>query len=419
MRKAVSIFLFFSFCSVSGVFGQLTIEECYRKAKENYPLAKRYGLIEQAKGYNIANANKGYLPQLSLSAKATYQSEVTTVPISLPGVDIKGPDKDQYQALLELSQTIWDGGVIRSQKKITEASSEADRQSLEVDMYALNERVNQLFFGILLLEEQLKQNLLLQSDLKRNYGQVESYVVNGIANQADLDAVRVNQLSAKQSETELRSNILAYREMLSALTGGNAREGVSLLEPEIESMPPSGVIRRPELQLFGARESILEQQRKMLASKNLPRLGLFAQGGYGNPGLNMLKNDFSAYYVAGVRLSWNFGGLYTKKDERRLLDNSRESLGVQKETFLFNTGLEVTKEERELNKLRELMRDDDEIISLRTNIRKAAEIKVANGTLSVTELLREVNAEDMARQNKVLHKMQLLKSYYDLKNTVN
>lgn len=419
MKKTVGIFIFFFFCQVAGVSGQLTVEDCYRMAKENYPLIKRYGLIEQAKAYDLANANKGYLPQFSLSAKASYQSEVTEVPISLPGMDIEGPDKDQYQTLLELNQTIWDGGVIRSQKRITEAGSQADKQKLEVDLYALNGRVNQLFFGILLLDGQLKQNALLQSDLKRNYEQVAAYVANGVANQADLDAVKVNQLDALQRETELKATARAYREMLAALIGEKTGAGLALRAPEVPLTVGTAEIRRPELQLFEAQANVLETQKKMLLSGNLPRLGMFAQGGYSNPGLNMLKNDFSAYYVAGVRLSWNFGGFYTKKNERRLLENSQADLNVQKEIFLFNTGLEVVQENHELQKIRDLMRDDDEIVTLRGSIRKAAEVKVANGTLSVTELLREVNAEDVARQNKVVHEIQFLKTFYDLKNTVN
>ena len=177
---------------------ELTLEECQQQAREHYPLIKRYGLIEKTKEYNISNANKGYLPQLSLSAKASYQSEVTEIPFDLPGIDIRGMRKDQYQAMLQLDQVVWDGGNIHAQKTVTRAASEADKQKLEVDMYAINERVNQLFFGILLLEEQLNQNQSMQEELQRNYDNVKAYMANGIANQADLDAVKVEQLNTIQ-----------------------------------------------------------------------------------------------------------------------------------------------------------------------------------------------------------------------------
>ena len=187
MKRMVFSFSFLLF--VSGINAQITLEECQRKTQENYPLVHQYGLVEKTKEYNLENAAKGYLPQFALSAKASYQSEVTEIPVKLPGVDLKGVPKDQYQVMLELQQM---------QKKQTTAEAEIEKEKLNVDMYALNSRVNDLYFGILLLDEQLKQNALLQDELERNYRQITAYVENGIANQADLDAVKVEQLNTKR-----------------------------------------------------------------------------------------------------------------------------------------------------------------------------------------------------------------------------
>lgn len=405
---------------------ELTLEECQQQAREHYPLIKRYGLIEKTKEYNISNANKGYLPQLSLSAKASYQSEVTEIPFDLPGIDIRGMRKDQYQAMLQLDQVVWDGGNIHAQKAVTRAASEADKQKLEVDMYAINERVNQLFFGILLLEEQLNQNQSMQEELQRNYDNVKAYMANGIANQADLDAVKVEQLNTIQQRHALEASHRAYCDMLQTMMNHRAPlTRNTLKKPRVDTLLYRGepytpeLIRRPELNLFAAQNNQLEARRKLLSAKNLPRLGLFVQGAYGNPGLNMLKNEFSAYYVAGVRLSWNFGNLYTRRNEFHQIALDQENVNVQKETFLFNTHLEVTQNNSEIRKLRELMKNDDEIIALRNNIKKSAQAKVANGTLTVTEMLREVTAEDLAKQEKVLHEIQLLSAIYELKNTTN
>ena len=420
MKKVAFIITLAFICLHAPIYGQLSIDDCYKKAQANYPQVKQYGLIEQSKEFNLSNANKGYLPQVSLSAKATYQSAVTKLPITLPNVKIEGLNKDQYQSVVEVNQSIWDGGVIRNQKKITEASSAVDKQKLDVDMYAINDRVNQLFFGILLLDEQIKQNLLLQDELKRNYNQVSSYVTNGIANQADLDAVKVNQLSTAQRKVELEATRKAYMEMLSALIGEDIKEGTSLVKPSFaEEASLSSTVNRPELQLFEAQSNLFETQKSMVDAKNLPKLGVFVQGGYGNPGLNMLKNEFSPYYVAGARLTWNFGSLYTKKNDKKLLDNSLLNVAVQKETFLFNTNLKMTQQSNEIDKIKQLMRDDDEIIRLRTNIKKASEVKVEHGTLSVTDLLRDINSEDQAKQSKMLHEIQLLISIYNYKNSTN
>jgi len=420
MKKVAFIITLAFICSHAPIYGQLSIDDCYKKAQVNYPLVKQYGLIEQSKEFNLSNANKGYLPQVSFSAKATYQSAVTKLPITLPNVTIKGLNKDQYQSIVEVNQSVWDGGAIRNQKKVTEASSAVDKQKLDVDMYAINDRVNQLFFGILLLDEQIKQNLLLQDELKRNYDQISAYITNGIANQADLDAVKVNQLSTIQRKVELDATRKAYIEMLSAMIGEEIKENASLIKPSVtESLSLSATVNRPELKLYEAQNNLFETQKSMVDAKNLPKLGVFVQGGYSNPGLNMLKNEFSPYYVAGARLTWNFGSLYTKKNDKKLLDNSLQNVAVQKETFLFNTNLKMTQQSNEIDKIKQLMRDDDEIIRLRTNIKKASEVKVEHGTLSVTDLLRDINSEDQAKQSKVLHEIQLLMSIYNYKNTTN
>ncbi len=408
------------FCGLaSPSFGQLTIEACYEKARANYPLVVQYGLIEQAEQYNLANAAKGYLPQATLSGRVTYQSEVTEIPIEIPGVEIPTLNKDQYNIALEVSQAIWDGGMIRAQKKIASASAQADAQKLGVDLYALNDRVNQLFFGILLIEEQLIQNDVLDRQWQENYDQVAAYIAGGIANRADLDAIRVNQLSTRQRRTELSASLNAYRTMLGALIGEPIPAGSGLVKPTALPLRADYVNQRPELDWISAQTDLLENRKQMVNAQNRPQFGAFIQGAYGNPGLNMLKNDFSPYYIAGVRLSWKFGGLYTKKNDLRLIDNSQKSLAAQRETFLFNTGLQIDQQTEEIEKLEKLQQDDAEIIRLRENIRRAAEAKVANGTMSVVELTREVLSEDLARQNRVLHEIQWLQAIYNLKYTTN
>lgn len=417
MKKTVLYLLLFS--AFFQAKAQITLQECQEKAQQNYPLVKQYGLIEQAKDYDISNAAKGNLPQISLSAKASYQSAVTEVPVIIPGINIKGPDKDQYQISAEISQNIWDGGVIKDRKKIAKAKSESDLQQNRVDMYALNDRINEIYFGILLLDEQLIQNQLYQEELNRHLQQITAYVQYGIANQSDIDAVEVNRLDASQKRTELETARYAYIQMLTAFTGKKIEHNTRFISPEIPRNILFNEINRPELDLFDAENRLLESQKKSILSQNLPKLGLFIQGGYGNPGLNMLKNGFDTYYIAGIRLNWNFGNLYTQKNEKKIIETNKKTIDVQRETFLFNTRLKITQGNSEVEKYRKLAEDDDEIIRLRTRIRKAAEAKVANGTLSVTEFLREVTAEDQAKQAKAVHKTQLLMAIYNLKYTTN
>ncbi len=400
-------------------YGQLTIELCHEKAKKNYPLIKRYGLIEKTKDYNLSNAGKGYLPQFSMSAKATYQSDVPHLPISMPGVNIRPLSQDQYGVTLDVNQTIWDGGVISSKKEMAKTTSEVALKQLEVNLYSINDRVNQLYFGILLLDGKIKQNQLLQEELERNFNLISSYIQNGVANQSDLDAIKVEQLKSIQIQTQLMSNRRAYIDMLAALIGEPIDENVIMEKPNTSTQLIRGQIERPELRLFEAQQTDLETQKKLIKTGYMPKLGVFATGGYGRPGLNMLEDKFAAYYIGGVRLSWNFGGLYTEKNDRRIIEASQSSLAAEKETFLFNTNLQVTQEQSEIKKNRDLLKYDDEIITLRNNVKKAAEVKVANGMLTVTDLMREINAEDLAKQDKIQHEVELLLSIYNLKYTTN
>jgi len=414
------VFLLMSLFPLFGFSQTLSIETCQEKAKANYPLVKQYGLIDQTAQYNISNANKGYLPQLSLSARATYQSQVTKLPITLPGVVIPELTKDQYQAVLEASQLIWDGGVISAQNKITNAGTEVEKKKLEVDLFSINERVNQLYFGILLLTEQLKQNAILQNELQTNYDRINAFKQNGIANQTDLDALKVEQLNADQRESELKSTRKSYCLVLSAMTGLKIDENTALTKPEINlTVLTDTIVRRPELALFDAQNNMYESQKALLNAGNLPKIGAFIQGGYGKPGLNMLTNAFSDFYIGGIRLSWNLSGFYSQKNNLNKIETNKKAVNIQKETFLFNTDLKNKQQKAEIEKLQSSVNNDDEIIRLHGNIKKAASAKVDNGTLTVTDLIREINAESQAKQLKSLHEIQLIMSVYQLKNSIN
>jgi len=408
---------------------QISLSECQQKARDNYPMVKQFGIIEQTAQYNISNANKAYLPQVSISAKASYQSDVTQIPESLEqilsqmsgrAVSFPGLSQDQYQAVIEATQLIYDGGAIRAQKEITKAATEIDQQKVEVELYALNERVNQVFFGILFIEEQLKQTEILKSELQTNYNKIESGIKNGVANQADLDVLKVEQLNVIQRETELKSTRKAYLLILGALIVQKLDEQTTLVKPDLDlSVLNKQGNLRPELMLFDAQNKLYDSQKMLINAGNMPRIGAFIQGGYGQPGLNMFADGFSPFYIGGLRLSWALSGFYSQKNNIAKLELGKNAVDVQRETFLFNTNMKVNQQKTEIEKLQSLMVNDEEIIQLRTRIKTAALAKVENGTLTSTDLVRELNAETQAKLSKSLHEIQLLMAIYNLKNTVN
>ncbi|MDP2301551.1 MAG: TolC family protein [Ignavibacteria bacterium] len=425
MNKSLTktIFYFIILSSFFPSFAQraiISIEECYELTNSNYPLIKQFELIELSKEFNLSNANKGYLPQVSFFGKATYQSDVTELPINLPGMNIKKMNKDQYQVGVEIPQTLWDGDIISSQMEITKVSSEIERQKIEKEMFALRERINQIYFGILLLNEQLKQNDLLQSELLANFEKVTSYMQNGVANQTDLAIIKVEILNVQQRKSELLAMKNSYLQMLSAFTELKIDNDTEFVVPKLGNTELSSLINlRPELKLFDAQNVFFKNQSNTIYAAVKPRIGLFLQGGYGNPGLNMLKNAFSTYYIGGVRFSWNLGEFYSISNKLELIEINHKTIESQRETFLFNNRLQILQQESEIEKLTQLLKNDDEIISLRNKIKKSAEAKVENGIMTVTDLLREINAENFAVTQKSLHEIQLLMSIYNIKYLYN
>ena len=397
----------------------VTLEECQTMARENYPAISRFSIIEQSKNYTLANANKAYLPQLSLEAKATYQSDVITIPLDMPGLEIPVPDKDQYQIVAQASQIIWDGGKIAAKKEMIEAGAVVEEKTLETELYSLRERVNQLYFGILLVQEQLKQQVVMEEELQRNHDIVESYVENGIANQADLSTVKIEMLKAGQQRIQMESAQTAYLQMLSILIGNKISKETEFVKPSVSNDNSSVIIKRPELELFSAQEATIDAQTNELKSTIMPAIGAFVQGGYGKPGLNMLQNEFDAFFLGGVKLSWNFGSLYTYKNSVRSNELKKLNIDTQRDTFTHNLNMQISQQQNEIEMYRKTMKDDEEIIRLQQQIKDAAEAKVENGAMTVSDMLKELTALEMAKQAKLLHEIQHINSIYTLKNTTN
>lgn len=411
----VCILMFF--CVGTG-YAQVTLEQCKAWARDNYPVIKQYDLVEQSRRFTVENAAKAWLPQVSVSGTASYQSDVTTIPITLPGVDIPTLSKDQYDVNITVSQQVYDGGAVSSAKCLAEAQGDVGREQVSVAMYDVNRRIDELFFGILVLDEQLKQVGVLQEDLSLSLASVEAMVKGGVANQTDVDAVKVEQVKARQREISLLMQRNTYLKMLSTFIGKDIGDGDTLVKPT----PPvlqNGANSRPELALYAAQERLLDARLKSLNVALRPNVGLFARGGYGNPGLNMLKDDFDAYYKVGVTLSWNFGSLYTRANDRRNIDIERQTVQSERDAFLFNTRLQTEMQSGAVANLREQLRQDDEIITLRRRIREKAELRVANGTETVNEMLRDINAVIDAQLGKRLHEIQLLQEMYKIKHLNN
>jgi outer membrane protein TolC len=415
-KKYVIGFLFLLLFSAS-VSAQVTLEQCYDSARANYPVIRQFDLLERTEQFTLENIKRSFLPQLNLSARASWQSDVTKLPFEMPGMNIEWMEQDQYQLVLELKQLVYDGGMVRARREWQKARTAADRQQAEVELYALHQRIDQVYFGILLQNAQHKQMQLLLEQLQKSLEQVQAFLKRGVVCPADVDAVQVELRTVEQSVRSLETSRKAYCEVLSLLTGMDSLRAEALVTPAVTES--GNEILRPELQLFARQKNMLLAQKETTRAGIRPTLGLFMQGGYGDPGLNMLKGGFSPYYIAGVQLSWNIGKLYTLKNERRLIDEQMSQVDIRQSTFLLNTRAEAIQARRNIERIRDEIQADEDIIRMRGQILESVQARVANGTLSVLEMLRMVLEKEQACQNKAIHEVELLQARYALKRIQN
>lgn len=386
----------------------LTLEECQRLARENFPLSKQRALIDKTGEYTVDNIAKGNYPQLSINGQATYQTDVTQVPVNLPNIHIPSPEKDQYRIYAELTQSVYNGGVIRKQTEAAELNQALEQQKLETELYKVKERVNQLYFGILLSDEQIKLTELLKKDLQSGIDKTSAAVSEGIATKSNIDVLKAELLRADQRILEVQSLRDAFAEMLRHFC--NLPEGTSILLQKPAAPSISQEVQRPELLWYERQSKGIEVQEKLLNARSLPKLNLFVQGGYGQPALNIFSTEFEPYAIGGIRLNWPVASFYTIRKERQILVLNKQSINLQKDAFLFNTSLAMKQQNADIKKWQDLIRSDNEIILLRQSVKNTATVQLENGLITTHDYLREVNAEDQSRQNQVLHEIQLLMS---------
>ena len=404
-----------------------TLEECQQAAERNYPLIQQYDLINKTTELTVSNIQKGWLPQVSASAQATYQSDVVSFPDEMQalyqqmGINMKGLMKDQYRVGIDVQQTVFDGGAIRSQKEIAWAQGQVQQVQNEVNIYKVRKRVNEMYFALLLIDEQMKLNTDLQELLAGNERKLESMKKNGTAAESDWHSVKAERLNVVQQMTSLQAQRQALVRMFSTFCGIEVKEiQTPPLTPPLEGR---GMAARPELRAIDAQLRLADAQEKALNSALMPRLGVFAQGFYGYPGYNMFEDMMSRKWslngMIGARLTWNIGALYTRKNDKAKIQLQRDMAENSRDVFLFNNNLEQIQQNENIARYQRLMAADEEIFSLRSSVRKAAESKLAHGIIDVNDLVKEINSENQARVQQTVHEIEMLKEIYDLKYTTN
>ncbi len=436
-------YLFLLLLSWGATAAAQTLEECQQAAERNYPLIRQYDLIRQTADLTVANIQKGWLPQVSASAQATYQSDVTSWPSEMRalmnqmGVDLKGLRKDQYRVGIDVQQSLYDGGAIRSKKEVARRQADVQTAETEANIYNVRARVNEMYFALLLTDEQIRLNRDLQKLLEGNEQKLQTMFRHGTAAEGDYKSVRAERLSAAQRLTDLEAQRQTLARMLSVFCGIEVKtlsplprkgESLATLVSGAQPLPSlTGVVgggsSHPTLLAFDAQQRLTDAQERALDAALKPRLSLFASGFYGYPGYNlfedMMHHRWSFNGMIGARLTWNIGALYTRKQDKAKLQVQRQLTETSRDVFLFNNRLERLQEDENIQRYRRLMADDDEIIDLRRSVRRSAESKLAHGIIDVNELVKEINAENAAQVQKSIHEIEMLREIHKLKLTTN
>jgi outer membrane protein TolC len=413
LKTTVALFILISYGSLPAQV--LTIDSCYEKAKRNYPLIKQYDLIEKSAEYSISNASKSYLPQFSATAIAGYI--IKGLPSMLPAAAETSEDKFQFIGIGQLNQTIWDGGATHSQKEIIKAGAEAEKAEVDVALHSIHERVNQLFFGILLMDEQLQLLNILTDNLNRNLKATKLSNENGIVYSSDVDEVKVELLKVEQRAVEIRFVREGYIDMLAMMTGEPVSTNIRLEKPIVATGLDNLAINRPELSLYQFQRNLVEAQSAISKVGNMPKVGLLGAGILIQPGVAFGTENINSLAIAGLSVSWNTNGVYKSSNNRELTKISLDRINNQQETFLFNTRLQMTQQSSDIEKQRTIVAKDQEIVVLKSAIKKAYEQKYQNGVCTMNDLLLATNGETEARSNQALHEAQLLLSVYTYKST--
>ncbi len=407
-------------CAGYAAHAQTTLDECIGWAYDNYPQIKEMSLIEMTKGIDLKNAAYAWLPHLNISGKATWQSEVVEMPMDIPGMDFNIPH-DQYGLTAEFTQQIWDGGTSRSQKELAEAGAEVKKTQLETNLWSIRSRVQNVFLGIILIDKQLELNRLLRESLERSSEEVKSRMEAGVALPSDQDQVSVNILSCLQQRASLDADRKSYVKILGLLTGRDMTDVELAVPKDAVNYVDDGARdfeTRPEMAFYAAQLKQNEFQRRQLNTLISPKLNLSLQGGYGRPGMNMLSGDFSGYFVAGMKLQWNIGALYTRGLDKRKVNADAQKIDLTRKSFILNSSVEAEQKNNAILKARDVLEKDAEIIGLRQRIRASGENQYREGTIKMNDYLSMLDEEYKAKANESMHEVQLMMAVYDMKNTI-
>ncbi|MFC2110008.1 TolC family protein [Bacteroidota bacterium] len=413
MKRLAAILVLFLTTHPSFAQEKITLEKCYQLVAKNYPLAKQALLMEAQNKLDTDIISNSKLPQVSLNAQATYQSDVVEIPI--PNANIEPLNKDQYRATLTVNQLIYNGGLTTASLNVKLAQLKTKQKQIEVNLYQLKQQVNQLYFSILLSQEAIVLISSKQAKLQAKHKEIKSGIKHGVILPSSDIILEAELLKINQQLQELESNKLSLIETLSSLIAQPLTSTTLFQNPFIE-LNLEEALNRPELDFFQLKKEEIENSKSLISKKNTPKLFGFATGGYGNPGLNMLDNSFQPFYTVGVKLNWSVFDWNTNKIEQKSLAINKKIIDNEVEVFMLNTHIALRKQQKKIEKIKAIITSDKKIVNLRKEVLKTASSQLKNGVITssayVTELTNLYESENTLIRHNI--ELQLAKANYNV-----
>ena len=401
------IFLLFLIPLSSFAQENLNLEKCYDLAEMNYPKFKQSALVKEQSDLNSEIIKTKKYPKLDFDAQATYQSEVIHFPTENPGLVFELPNKDQYKATLTLNQLIYGGGTIDAAIAEENAKSITQLQKVNVELYQLKPKINQIYFSILLTQEKKKILLAKQKQVKEKLKEVKAGVKYGALLPTSDAILESELLKVEQQLKDTESTKQNLMQTLEKYIGIPVSNASTFTYPE-NTIDQTNSISRPELELFNLQKSQIDNTSSMLQKNRLPKVYGFAQGGYGNPGLNMLDNSFQAFYYVGLKLNWNVFDWNKTKKQTQALELNKQIIESEREEFKLQTNIQLEQQAIEVEKYKEFINSDQTIISLQNQILKTAESQLKNGVITSSNYMDQLTDLYEAEINLKTHEIQLL-----------
>ncbi len=414
--KKIMIFILLIIPALLHAQDTLSLERCLRAAGENHPRQADYRLLDDISGNKLENIQTRWYPDLNLNGSATYQSDVIRLDIDspIPGIAFPVPPKDQYKVSLDISQTLYDAGMTKKQREVEKAGLQTSLVQLQSEIEKEKDVVKDIFFNLLLLQENKKITSLSLTQLESGRDVVRSGVENGMRLTSDLDLIRVEIMKLQQNISELQFRREAFLRILSAKTGIMVSSSDSLVLTDYD-VPDSAHLQRTELELFSLKRDELGKSAGLLDSKRLPVLYAFGQFGYGKPGLNLLNNQFDTYYIIGAGLKWNLWDWNQVKREKANLQMQSEMILHQRNNFEENVDEALIRQMSEIRSHAGNIAKFTEILSVREKITATYRSQLENGTLRINDFLEVLNGEKKARIELATEKILLQKAVADYK----